>query len=169
MKKVSIIYLRRSVRKYQQREVEDELVTELLRAAMHAPSAGNAQPWHFIVIKSAERRQAVAQIHPYAQMVLQSPVAILVCADLNLEIYKGFWVQDCSAATMNILLRAVELGLGTVWCGIYPNEERVKAFRELFDLPQHVVPFSLVPVGYPAETPRPVDRFKPDRIHFEVW
>jgi len=167
--RLSIIYSRRSVRKYQQREVEDELIIELLRAAMHAPSAGNEQPWHFVVIKSKEKRQAVAQIHPYAQMVLQAPVAILVCADLNLEVYKGFWVQDCSAATMNILLRAAELGLGTVWCGVYPNKERVENFRKLFDLPEHVVPFSLVPVGYPAETPKPVDRFRADRIHFEVW
>ncbi|MGE0032482.1 MAG: nitroreductase family protein [Pseudothermotoga sp.] len=169
MNRLSIIYSRRSVRKYQQREVEDELIIELLRAAMHAPSAGNEQPWHFVVIKSKEKRQAVAQIHPYAQMVLQAPVAILVCADLNLEVYKGFWVQDCSAATMNILLRAAELGLGTVWCGVYPNKERVENFRKLFDLPEHVVPFSLVPVGYPAETPKPVDRFRADRIHFEVW
>lgn len=166
---MSIIYLRRSVRKYQKKNVGDEIVTELLRAAMHAPSAGNAQPWHFIVIRSEEKKQKIAEVHPYASMVLQAPVAILVCADLNLEIYKGFWVQDCSAATMNILLRAVELGLGAVWCGVYPNEERVEAFRKIFGLPEHVVPFSIVPVGYPAETLKPVDRFKPERIHYEAW
>jgi len=166
---VSIIYLRRSVRKYQNKDVGDEIVTELLRAAMHAPSAGNAQPWHFIVIRSEEKKQRIAEVHPYARMVLQAPVAILVCADPGLEIYKGFWVQDCSAATMNILLRAVELGLGAVWCGVYPNEERVEAFRKIFGLPEHVVPFSIVPVGYPAETPKPVDRFKPERIHYEAW
>lgn len=166
---MSIIYSRRSVRNYQNKEVEHALVMELLRAAMHAPSAGNAQPWHFVVVRSAEKKQSIAQVHPYAKMVLQAPVVILVCADPTLEIYKGFWVQDCSAATMNILLRAVELGLGAVWCGIYPNEERVKAFRKIFNLPEHVVPFSLVPVGYPAEAPKPVDRFKPERIHFEVW
>ncbi|MGB9789025.1 MAG: nitroreductase family protein [Thermotoga caldifontis] len=166
---MSIIYLRRSVRKYQNKDVGDEIVTELLRAAMHAPSAGNAQPWHFIVIRSEEKKQRIAEVHPYARMVLQAPVAILVCADPGLEIYKGFWVQDCSAATMNILLRAVELGLGAVWCGVYPNEERVEAFRKIFGLPEHVVPFSIVPVGYPAETPKPVDRFKPERIHYEAW
>ncbi|WP_041078736.1 nitroreductase family protein [Thermotoga caldifontis] len=166
---MSIIYLRRSVRKYQNKDVGDEIVTELLRAAMHAPSAGNAQPWHFIVIRSEEGKQRIAEVHPYARMVLQAPVAILVCADPSLEIYKGFWVQDCSAATMNILLRAVELGLGAVWCGVYPNEERVEAFRKIFGLPGHVVPFSIVPVGYPAETPNPVDRFKPERIHYEAW
>lgn len=166
---MSTIYLRRSIRKYQQKDVSEELITELLRAAMHAPSAGNEQPWHFVVIRSKDRKQRIAEIHPYAQMAVQAPVVILVCGDLSLEKYKGFWVQDCSAATLNILLRATELGLGSVWCGIFPNEERVRAFRELFNLPENVIPFSLVPVGYPAETPKPVDRFKPERIHFETW
>lgn len=166
---MSIIYLRRSVRKYQPKDVGEELVIELLKAAMHAPSAGNEQPWHFVVIKSQDKRQKIAEIHPYARMVLQAPVAILVCGDLSLEKYKGFWVQDCSAATLNILLRAAELGLGSVWCGIYPDEARVRAFEELFGLPENVIPFSLVPVGYPAEVPKPVDRFKPERIHFETW
>lgn len=166
---MSTIYLRRSIRKYQQKDVSEELITELLRAAMHAPSAGNEQPWHFVVIRSKDRRQRIAEIHPYAQMAVHAPVVILVCGDLSLEKYKGFWVQDCSAATLNILLRAAELGLGSVWCGIFPNEERVRAFRELFNLPENVTPFSLIPVGYPAETPKPVDRFKPERIHFETW
>lgn len=166
---MSTIYLRRSIRKYQQKDVSEELIIELLRAAMHAPSAGNEQPWHFVVIRSEDRKQRIAEIHPYAQMVTQAPVAILVCGDLSLEKYKGFWIQDCSAATLNILLRATELGLGSVWCGIFPNEERVRAFKGFFNLPENVIPFSLVPVGYPAETPKPVDRFKPERIHFETW
>lgn len=166
---MSTIYLRRSIRKYLQKDVSEELIIELLRAAMHAPSAGNEQPWHFVVIRSEDRKRRIAEIHPYAQMVTQAPVAILVCGDLSLEKYKGFWIQDCSAATLNILLRATELGLGSVWCGIFPNEERVRAFKGFFNLPENVIPFSLVPVGYPAETPKPVDRFKPERIHFETW
>ncbi len=166
---MSVIYQRRSIRKYQDREVEDELVLEIIKAAMYAPSAGNEQPWHFIVIKNREIKQKIAQIHPYAKMLLKAPVAVVVCADLNLIKYGDFWVQDCSAATQNMLLRATELGLGTVWCGIYPDQERVKGLGTLLNLPDHVVAFSLVCVGYPAEKPEPVDRFKKDRIHFERW
>lgn len=166
---MSIIYRRRSIRKYQKKDVPDELVGEIIRAAMHAPSACNQQPWHFVVIRNEETKKKIAEIHPHAQMSAEAPVVILVCGDPTLEKCKGYWVQDCSAAVENLLLRATELGLGAVWCGVYPREERVKAFRELLGIPEHVVPFALVPVGYPAEHPVQVDRFKPERIHYEKW
>lgn len=166
---MSIIYQRRSIRKFVDREVPDELVVEVIRAAMHAPSGCNQQPWHFVVVKDPKTREKIAEIHPYAKAVLSAPVAILVCGDPSLEKCKGFWVQDCSAATENLLLRAVELGLGTVWCGVYPDPEKIKKFSQLFNLPDHVIPFALVPLGYPAEKPVPEDRFKPERIHWERW
>lgn len=166
---MSIIYQRRSIRKYQDREVEDELLLEIIRAAMHAPSAGNEQPWHFVVVKNRETKERIVQVHPYAKMLLKSPAAVVVCADLNLIKFGDFWVQDCSAATQNILLRATELGLGAVWCGVYPDQERVENLRKILNLPEHVIAFSLVCVGYPAEKPEPVDRFKKERIHFERW
>ncbi|HBF11314.1 nitroreductase family protein [Thermotoga neapolitana] len=166
---MSIVYKRRSIRKYQRKDVPDELVKEVIRAAMHAPSACNQQPWHFVVIRDAETRKKVAEIHPHAKMILEAPVAILVCGDPSLEKCKGFWVQDCSAAVENLLLRAAELGLGAVWCGVYPREDRVKSFQKLLGIPEHVIPFALVPMGYPAEQPTPEDRFKPERIHYEKW
>ncbi|MCD6550674.1 nitroreductase family protein [Thermotoga sp.] len=166
---MSVIYKRRSIRKYQKKDVPDELVKEVIRAAMHAPSACNQQPWHFVVIRDEGTKKKVAEIHPHAKMILEAPVAILVCGDPSLEKCKGFWVQDCSAAVENLLLRATELGLGAVWCGVYPREERVKNFQKLLGIPEHVIPFALIPIGYPAEQPIPEDRFKSERIHREKW
>ncbi|MGJ8455315.1 nitroreductase family protein [Pseudothermotoga sp. U03pept] len=166
---MSTIYQRRSIRKYQDKDIEEELILEVIRAAMHAPSAGNEQPWHFVVIKDRETKEKIVQSHPYAKMILKAPVAVVICADLTLVKFGEFWVQDCSAATQNMLLRATEVGLGAVWCGVYPDEARVTAFGRILNLPKNVVAFSLVCIGYPAENPEPVDRFKQERIHFERW
>ncbi|ABV34519.1 MULTISPECIES: nitroreductase family protein [Pseudothermotoga] len=166
---MSIIYARRSVRKFQPRDVSEDTILEIIRAAMHAPSAGNEQPWHFVVIKNQSTKEKIAEIHPYAKSVISAPVAVIVCADLSSVKYPGFWVQDCAAATENILLRAAELGLGAVWCGIYPDELRVESFRKFLGLPKDIVAFSLIPIGYPAEKPGTVDRFRKDRLHFERW
>ncbi|MGB9821178.1 MAG: nitroreductase family protein [Pseudothermotoga sp.] len=166
---MSTIYKRRSVRKYQERDVEDELVLEIIRAAMHAPSAGNEQPWHFVIVKDKAMKEKLVHLHPYARMLLKAPVGVVVCADTELAKFRDFWVQDCSAATQNMLLRATELGLGAVWCGVYPDQDRIQGFRAALNLPENVVAFSLVCIGYPAENPEPVDRFKKERIHFERW
>ena len=111
---------RRSIRKYTDQPVPDKLVETLLRAAMSAPSAGNQQPWHFVVIRDRAILDAVPGFHPYARMMVKAPVAILVCGDGDLEKSKGFWVEDCSAATENVLIEAQELGLGSVWLGPVP-------------------------------------------------
>ncbi len=166
---MSFICQRRSIRKYQEREVEPEKILELLKAAMCAPSAWNQQAWHFIVIRDKLKRQKIAEVHPYARMVSESPVCIIVCCELSLLKSEKFWPQDCSAATENILIRATELGLGSVWCGVYPDEERVDALKKLFNLPKNIIPFSIVAIGYPAEQPRPTEKFKPERIHYEGW
>ncbi|MBC9784652.1 nitroreductase family protein [Heliobacterium chlorum] len=163
------ILSRRSVRKYTDQPVSDELVKELLEAAMSAPSAGNEQPWHFIVIKDRQLLDEIPKFHPYAGMVKQSPVAIVVCGDETLEKYKGFWVQDCSAATQNILVAAQAKGIGAVWVGLYPEKGRVKALRDLLGIPEQVIPLALIPVGYPAEQLPPANRFNPERIHNNRW
>jgi len=160
---------RRSIRSYRDEPVPDELIERILKAAMMAPSAGNEQPWQFIVIRDRELLQDIPRFHPYVKMVLQAPVAILVCGDLKLARHTGFWVQDCSAAVQNLLLAAHDLGLGAVWAGVYPREKRVDGFRKLLDLPEHIVPFALIPIGYPAQESREVDRFKNDRIHHDGW
>jgi nitroreductase len=169
MDTLDAIFTRRSIRKYTDRPVPEELVAGLLKAAMAAPSAGNEQAWQFIVIRDRALLDAIPKFHPYSAMLKHASVAILVCGDLTLEKYKGFWVQDCSAATQNLLLAAAAQGLGAVWTGVYPLEDRVSGMRKLLNLPEHVIPLSLVPVGFPAELPAKADRFKGERVHKDRW
>lgn len=163
------IVSRRSIRKYTTEPVSDEDIEALLNAAMHTPSAVNRQPWHFVVVKDRETLAAIPQISPTAPMVKDAPVAIAVCADKDLEKFPGLWVQDCSAATENMLLAATARGLGAAWTVVYPFEDRVEGIKNLLNLPVNVIPLCVVPVGHPAETPAPVDRFNPSCIHYEVW
>ncbi len=160
---------RRSIRKYTAQLVPQDLVDRLLEAAMSAPSAGNEQPWEFIVIADRSVLQAITTIHPYSQMLREAPLAIVVCGNLEHEKYPGFWVEDCSAATENILLEAEESGLGGVWLGVYPRDDRVRSLSELLKLPASVIPLSLVAIGYPAEKKTPADRFNVSRVHLNSW
>ncbi|MBI5475968.1 MAG: nitroreductase family protein [Ignavibacteriales bacterium] len=163
------IFTRRSIRRYTNKQVSDEYINLLLRAAMSAPSAGNERPWHFLVIKDHSTLQQLSKTHFHASMVALAQAAIIICADLNLEIKKGMWVQDSSAAAENILIEATELGLGAVWVGVYPREERVKHISNLFMLPNNIIPFCIIPFGYPDEQPESINRFDQTRIHFEKW
>jgi nitroreductase len=163
------ILTRRSIRKYTAEPILHEVLIELLQAAMSAPSAGNEQPWEFVVITVRQILDKIPKFHPYAQMLKEAPIAILVCGDLNREKYKGYWVQDCSAATENILIAVNEKGLGAVWLGIYPIEERINGLRKLLNIPEHIIPFALVAIGHPAEKKEPADRFESVRIHFNQW
>jgi nitroreductase len=160
---------RRSIRSYEQRPIPEELVQRLLEAAMSAPSAGNQQPWQFVVVNDRRLLERVPSVHPYADMVPSAPLAVMVCGDLTLDTHTGYWVQDCSAATENLLVAAYALGLGAVWLGCYPREERVVGLRSLLGLPEHIVPLALVPIGYPAETKPPAGRFQPSRVHWNGW
>ena len=169
MEVMKAILTRRSIRQYTAQPVPDEVITDLLRAAMSAPSAGNQQAWQFVVVDDRQILDEIPTIHPYSQMLKQAPVAILVCGDRALETNKGYWVQDCSAATQNLLLAAHARGLGAVWLGVYPREERVAALREIFGLPEHVVPLALVSVGYPAEEKPAANRYAPARVHRNRW
>lgn len=163
------ILKRRSIRKYKDIKVSDEFVEDLLRAAMAAPSAGNEQPWEFVVLRDKEVMKRITEIHPYSKMLLNSDVAIVICGDEEKEVFKGYWVQDCSAATENILLAAQDMGLGAVWLGVYPIADRVGKIKELLGLPDNVIPLSIVPVGYPDEEKTPADRFDKTRIHLNRW
>ena len=151
MDAIEAILTRRSIRRYTSQGVPESAVRQVLEAAMSAPSAGNEQPWHFVVISDRRILDEIPGFHPYAEMLKEASVAILVCGDLRLEKYRDHWVQDCSAATQNILLAAHAMGLGAVWVGLYPSEDRVARIRKLVNLPSHVVPLCLVPIGYPAE------------------
>lgn len=163
------IATRRSIRQFQERPVADEHIQALIEAAMQAPSAGNQQPWHFVVITDRAKLDAIPSFHPYSKMVLQAPVAILVCGDPAGTPWPDFWVQDCSAATQNLLLAARDRGLGTVWTGVYPVEERMAGCRRLLEIPEQILPFALIPVGWPKGDFQTADRFKPERIHREQW
>ncbi len=169
MDTLEAIHTRRSVREYQDRPVPETVLNQLLDAAMAAPSARNQQPWEFIVITDREILDQISNINPNAQMAAQAPLAILVCGNLNIEIAPGYWVLDCAAAVQNLLLCAHALGLGAVWTGTYPNEDRMDGYTTLLGLPEHVIPHTLVVVGYPSHLPEPQDRFNPGRIHRNGW
>jgi nitroreductase len=169
MDAMTALYSRRSIRLYAPKLVPSNVVQDILRAAMCAPSAGNERPWHFIVLTDRLILDEIPKIHPFAAMVKQAQTAVVICGDVMLEKYKGYWVLDCSAATQNLLIAAHAKGLGAVWCGVYPSEERVMNFKKLFGLPEHIVPFSLVPLGFPAEEKPAVERFDVSRIHENRW
>ena len=166
---MSIIFKRRSIRKYTDKVMPEEIIEKLLRAGMAAPSAGNKQPWHFIVINDRNVLDEIPKFHPSSQMLKEVNHAIVVCGDLALEKANGYWIQDCSAATQNMLLMATELGLGSVWLGVHPIEERVNGVRKLLGIPDGIMPLSVVAIGYPNEVKSPVDRFDTTRIHHNRW
>jgi nitroreductase len=170
METLEAIYSRRSIRIFRQAPVEADKIETLLKAAMHAPSALNEQPWRFVVINDRSRFEGIMRVYPYAGMLKSAPLAILVCGDIRQEKAAGNWVLDCSAATQNMLLSAHAIGLGAVWSGIYPEQDRMKALTDMFHLPPEVIPFALVAVGYPgAEPPPPPERFHIDRVCLNDW
>jgi nitroreductase len=166
------IKTRTSIRAYENREIEDDKVETLLQAAMAAPTAGNKQPWEFVVIKNRATLDTIASHFETMTMAKDAPLAIVVCGDINNtfpEEGREYWVQDASAATENLLLAAHAMGLGAVWCGIYPISERVEYLKKLLDLPENIIPLNVIPIGYPGENPQPKDKWKAERVHYESW
>lgn len=166
---VEMIMTRTSVRSYDStRTVSAEQVDTLMRAAMAAPTAMNKQPWQFVVIDDRTVLDTIAARFPNISMAAEASIAVAVCGDMSLAIEgdgQAYWIQDCSAATENLLLAAHAMGLGAVWCGIYPIEERVKDMSSLLKLPENVIPLALVPMGYPSGNPQPKDKFNAGRVH----
>jgi nitroreductase len=169
MDTLQAILTRRSIRKYKPDGIVMEDVEKILRAGMQAPSARNLQPWHFILIDQREVLDRVPEFHPYSSMVPEAPAAIVICGDLNEEPSMDYINQNCSAATENMLLAAHALGLGGVWLGIQPREERVEGMRKLLNLPPDIIPVSMVVLGHPDEKKGPADRYRPGRIHHNRW
>lgn len=164
------IYTRRSIRKYEDKPISDEQVNELLRAAMYAPSAGNEQPWHFVVIKDRSILDEIPTYHPHTQMLKEAPLAIVPCCDTGNLKYEGvFWIQDMAAAIQNILLQGESMGLGTCWCGVYARQELVEKVSETLGLPEHIIPVAIIAVGYPKEKREVRERYKPERVHYDKW
>lgn len=163
------LFTRRSIRRYTGESITEEQLNILLKAGFCAPSAHNHQPWHFIVVREKNTLDSIAAIHPYAKMLPQAGCGIIVCGDKNEEGSEGFLVEDCSAAIQNILLAAHGMGLGAVWCGLYPVPKLTRNISEFVKLPSSVIPVGLVVVGHKDEEKAPVDRFKSEKIHYEKW
>lgn len=159
------IFTRASVRKFKPIPVEKTQVEQLLRAAMAAPSAGNQQIWEFIVVDDQKLIATLAATSPYAAALKTATLAIVIVAKNSGTRLFDYWQQDCGAATENILLEAVSLGLGGVWLGIAPQSERMKMISELLSLPETVLPFNIIALGVPEIQPHQQDRFDPEKIH----
>lgn len=166
MSALDAIMTRTSVRKYKDQPVKPCCVEKMLRAAMAAPSAVNKQPWHFVVVTD---RQLISQLSRQAG---QSPLLIVVCGDLSKAMQgKGqeYWIQDCSAATENLLLAAHAMGLGAVWTGQWPMDNRYKETQRLLSLPENIVPLATVVIGYPDEQPEPKDKWNPENVSYNKY
>ena len=169
---IETIMTRTSIRSYTDRTVSADTVEMLLRAGMAAPTAVNAQPWHFVVINERAKLDELAGTNRHGDMLRQAPLAIVVCGNMEKAMQgpgQAFWIQDCSAATENILLTAHALGLGAVWTGCYPMEERVAAVSEVLGLPETIVPLCVIVMGYPNENPQPKDKWKPENVSYNMF
>jgi nitroreductase len=167
MTTMEAIRARRSIRRFKpDMEVTREQTELLLEAAMLSPSACNTRPWEFVVVRGRENLNKIADIHPYAQMLRTATLAIIICAlpETQNDIAVGYFPQDCGAATENILLEAVALGLGACWCGVYPREERIPSVKELLQIES--LPFCVIAVGVPDENPEPRGRFDKDKVRY---
>lgn len=166
------IMTRTSIRSYTSQTIPADTIEILLKAGMAAPTAVNAQPWHFIAINSKEKLAELSAANPRAGMLKQAPLAIVVCGDMSKAMQgkaQEYWIQDCSAATENILLAAHAMGLGAVWTGAYPMDERVGSLRKTLKLPDNIIPLCVVVIGHPAESPQPKDKWKPENVSYNEY
>jgi nitroreductase len=165
------IFNRKSVRSFTSEPVSEEHVEAMLKAAMAAPTAVNYQPWRFVVVTDRAQLDAMAEMLPYAKMLKQAPLAIVVCGETIW--FEGrenpYWQQDCSAATENLLLAAEALGLGAVWTGVYPNMQLAEPLSEFLGLPETVQPLCAIPIGHHDGTAKPRDKWKPENVHYGRW
>lgn len=169
MDALEAILSRRSIRKYTDEPVAPAMIETLLRAAMAAPSAGNQEPWRFIVLTEREQLDAAATTTPYGAFLKDAPLAIVVCADLGNLKHDAMWQQDCGAAVENTLVAVNALGLGGVWLGFWPKMERVTPLKEALDMPEGIEPFAVLAIGHPAETKPPSERYDPAKVRYERW
>jgi nitroreductase len=161
---------RRSVRKYQDTPVSRETLTALVEAATAAPSATNRRPWAFVAVTDPEVLKKLRKTHMFSNM--NAPAAIEVCGDMK-KAAKGpgrdFWIQDCSAAVENILMTALDFGLGTVWVGVHPIAQNVKRVSAAIELPEHIIPLGLLFIGVPDKEPEPRTQFEPSDLHWDRY
>jgi nitroreductase len=163
------IFERTSIRRFTGQPVPEDAIRRLLEAAMQAPSAGNQQPWEFIVVRDPDRLRALAGVSPYAAPLIGAPLSIVVvCKGAELR-YPECWQQDLSACTQNILLEAVHLGLGAVWLAIADFADRMDAAKKLLKLPDRARAFAAIAIGYPAQEKKAIARFSKSRVRYETY
>lgn len=152
-------------------EVAEAAVTQLLQAAMAAPSAVAKDPWRFVVIRKKETLSAIAAALPNGGLLASAPLGIVVCGDLDAahDHQLSYLLQDCAAAIENLLLGAHALGLGACWLGVHPREDRIRRLKEILALPASIIPVAGIAVGHPGEKKEPRTRFKRECVHWEKW
>ena len=166
---INNIMTRTSIRQYTDEPVSKTDIETMLRAGMAAPTAVNKQPWHFVAVTDKAK---LAELAGRRAMIKQAGVAIVVCGNLDKALQgpaQAFWIQDCSAATENILLAANALGLGAVWTGCYPIEDRVAEVSKALKLPENIVPLCVIAIGHPAEQPTPKNKWKPENVSYNEF
>ena len=163
------IFTRSSIRRFSGEAVSDSDIELLLRAGSQAPSAHNIQPWEFIVVRDKAKFDAIAKVHSYAKMLPQAEACIIVGGDKDKQKMTGFLIEDCSAAIQNILLTAHGIGLGAVWCGLYPVTQNTKIVKNTCLLPSNILPVGMVVIGHKSEDKEKVVRFDADKVHYETW
>lgn len=163
------IFNRASVRVFKDTSIEKEKIELLLKAAMQAPSAGNQQPWEFIVVQNKETLEKLSSTDPYSKFVAKVPAAIVVVGNTKEMRFPEHWEQDLGAAAENILLEAVSQDLGAVWLGVAPFEDRMDHVTGVFNLPEHIKPYCIIPFGYAKRTYEVEPRFDEARVHYEIF
>lgn len=169
MDTLTTIFTRRSIRSYTDQKVPEDIIKNILKAWMSAPSAHNQHPRHFLVLQDSTTLKTISNHFTYGKMLEKSPLAILLCCDTTQLRSEEFWTQDMSAATENILLASHAQWLGAVWIWLYPDENYVSFIQDYLCLPKWIIPFSLVSIWYPKEEITTKDRFIESRIHFDKW
>ena len=171
MEPLKAILERRSYRVYQDKTVSEETIETLLKAGMVAPSAMNSQPWEFLVLQEPEKKAAVSELVSYWSMLKKAPLGILVMANLNgyRASTNEFFVQDCALSAGNILLAAQAMGLGGVYLGLYPKQAVMNKVRAIYDIPEHILPFALLSIGYPDKPLKPHTTFHSHKVHRDVY
>lgn len=164
--RLRILFARRSIRRYTGEPVSEADIQSLLEAGMAAPSGSNQKPWHFVVVTDRAMLRALADAHPYGKMLANAEVAIAVCGDPGIS---DWWLQDCSAATENILVAAAGLGLGAVWISSHGRPEREQAFRKVLGIPEGIGVLSMLSIGHPGEEKEARTQFAAARVHRDRW
>lgn len=167
---LDLLFIRRSIRKFTDQKVPEDLIKIILSAGMAAPSAGNEQPWEFIVVDDKEKMIKITAVHSFAAMLKSASHTIITCANpVKFKYPVEYWIQDCSAATQNMLLAAAGLGLGAVWLGTFPVIERIEGVRKIFSIPEEIIPVTMIALGYPAEERQPKKGYIEEMVHWNKY